>query len=38
VDFGVDPAGDSSVQAFDKDSGVDSTVGPENVDYSNGFQ
>ena len=27
LDYGVDSAGDSSVQAFEEDSGVDSTVG-----------
>ena len=27
MDCGVDSAGDSSVQAFEEDSGVDSTVG-----------
>ena len=37
MDCGVDSAGDSSVQAFE-DSGVGSTVGLENVDFSIGFQ
>ena len=38
MDCGVDSAGDSSVQAFEEDSEVDSMVGLENVDFSNGFQ
>ena len=36
MDF--DSAGDSFVQAFEKDSGVDSRVGIENVDFTYGFQ
>ena len=38
MDCGVDSAGDSSVQAFEEDSGVDSMVGLENIDFSTGFQ
>ena len=37
MDCGVDSAGDSSVQAFEEDSGIDSTVRLEHVDFSSLF-